>query len=102
VNHFSSAPLKGRLQASPKNTILGWKFLPETNTLAYYKNPYITAVKSFIVQAPEGDRCDSYVIHLFKIKLNFFNVQNIDYETACGIHKMSYKNLTIILNVGML
>ncbi len=51
---------------------------------------------------PQGDRCDSYVIHLFKIKLNFVNVQNIDYETACGIHKMSYKNLTIILNVGML
>jgi hypothetical protein len=25
--------------------------LPETNTLAYYENPYITAVKCFIVQA---------------------------------------------------
>jgi hypothetical protein len=28
------------------------KGLTETNTLAYYKNPYNTAVKSFIVQAP--------------------------------------------------
>ncbi len=25
---------------------------PEANTLAYYENPYITAVISFIVQAP--------------------------------------------------
>ncbi len=29
----------------------GGKGLPRTNTLAYYKNPYITDVKSFIVQA---------------------------------------------------
>jgi hypothetical protein len=28
-----------------------WKGLPGTNTLAYYENPSITAVKSFIVQA---------------------------------------------------
>jgi hypothetical protein len=28
------------------------KGLPATNTLAYYKNPYNTAVKSFIVQTP--------------------------------------------------
>jgi len=26
--------------------------LPKTNNLAYYKNPYITAIKSFIVEAP--------------------------------------------------
>ncbi len=31
---------------------LGWKALPETNTLPYYKNLQIMAVKSFIVQAP--------------------------------------------------
>jgi hypothetical protein len=30
---------------------LGWKGLSGTNTLAYYENPLITAVKSFIVQA---------------------------------------------------
>ena len=42
------------LQASSTNIRLGWKGLPETNILAYYENPYNTAVKSFIVQAPEG------------------------------------------------
>jgi hypothetical protein len=30
---------------------LGWKGLPGENTLAYYENPKITAVKFFIVQA---------------------------------------------------
>jgi hypothetical protein len=38
--------------ALPINIRLGWRGLPETNALAYYENPYITAVKSFIVQAP--------------------------------------------------
>ncbi len=32
---------------------LRWKGLPGTNTLAYYENLYITAVKSFIVEAPD-------------------------------------------------
>jgi hypothetical protein len=40
--------------ALPANIGLGWKSLPGTNTLAYYENPYITPVISFIVQAP-GD-----------------------------------------------
>jgi hypothetical protein len=39
-------------QALPTNNKLGWRGLPETNTLAYYETPEITAVKSFIVQAP--------------------------------------------------
>jgi hypothetical protein len=39
--------------ASPTNIRLGWKDLHETNTLAYHENLYITAPKSFIVQAPE-------------------------------------------------
>jgi len=29
----------GRLLASPTNIRLGWKGLPRTNTLVYYKNP---------------------------------------------------------------
>jgi hypothetical protein len=33
--------------------------LPGTNTLAYYENPCITAVKSFIVQAPAIFPCHS-------------------------------------------
>ena len=55
MKHLSGAPLRGlygKLLASPINIRLGWKGLSETNTLAYYKYPYITAVKSFIVKAP--------------------------------------------------
>ncbi len=37
--------------ALPANIRLGWKGLPGTNTLAFYENLSITAVKSFIVQA---------------------------------------------------
>jgi hypothetical protein len=37
--------------ALPADIRLGWKGLPGTYTLAYYENPKITAVKSFIVQA---------------------------------------------------
>ena len=35
----------------PTNITLGWKGLPETTTIAYYKNLQVTAIKSFIVQA---------------------------------------------------
>jgi hypothetical protein len=52
VKQLSGAPLKGMLLASPTNIRLGWKGLPGTNTLAYYENPLIMTVKSFIVQAP--------------------------------------------------
>ena len=31
---------------------LGWKGLPGTNSLAYYENPSITTVKSFVGMAP--------------------------------------------------
>ncbi len=34
------------------NIRLGWKGLPRTNTLAYYENPSIMAVKSFVGLAP--------------------------------------------------
>ncbi len=44
VAYPSEAPF--RYLASPTNIRLGWKGLPGTNTLAYYKNPLITAVKS--------------------------------------------------------
>jgi hypothetical protein len=37
--------------ALPTNIRLDWKGLPRTNTLAYYENPEIAAVKSFIAQA---------------------------------------------------
>ncbi len=51
MKHLKGAPLYRRPLALPTSIRLGWKSLPGTNTLAYYENPYITAVKSFIVQA---------------------------------------------------
>jgi hypothetical protein len=48
VKHLSGVQPEGRLLASPTNIRLGWKGLLETNTLAYYKNPQIIAIKSFI------------------------------------------------------
>jgi hypothetical protein len=33
----------GKIRPYPANIKLGWKGLPETNTLAYYKNSQITA-----------------------------------------------------------
>jgi hypothetical protein len=48
----SEAPFRcstlGSLLALPTNIRLGWKGLPGTNALAYYKNSGCTAVKSFI------------------------------------------------------
>ncbi len=40
-------------EALPANIRLGWRGFPGTNTLAYDENPKFTAVKSFIVQAPD-------------------------------------------------
>ncbi len=42
----------GRLLALPTNIRLEWNLMAATNTLAYYEMAKITAVKSFIVQAP--------------------------------------------------
>jgi hypothetical protein len=54
VKHLLAAPLLGRLLALPTNITLGWISLPRTNTLAYYENVYLTAVKSFIALSPGG------------------------------------------------
>jgi hypothetical protein len=32
----------------PTNNTIGWQYLPETNALAYYKNPKIKDKKCFI------------------------------------------------------
>ncbi len=42
----------GSLLVLPTNIRLGWKSMQVANTLAYYDIAKITAVKSFIVQAP--------------------------------------------------
>ncbi len=43
----------GSLLVLPTNIRQGWKSMQVANTLAYYDMAIITAVKSFIVQAPE-------------------------------------------------
>jgi hypothetical protein len=43
----------GCLLVLPTNIRLGWKSMQVANTLAYYDTAIITAVKSFMVQAPE-------------------------------------------------
>ncbi len=63
VKQLPGAPLLGRLLASPTNVRLGWKGLPRTNTLAYYKNLTITAVKSFIVLAPGINVKTRFIAH---------------------------------------
>ncbi len=42
----------GSLSVLPTNIRLGWKSMQLASTLAYYDTAKITAVKSFIVQAP--------------------------------------------------
>jgi len=42
--------------ALPTSIRLDWKGLPGTNTLAYYENSSITAVKRFITLAPAGQQ----------------------------------------------
>ncbi len=65
------APLLGRLLASPTNIRLGWKGLPGTNTLAYYENLQIMAVKSFILRAP-GLRLTNLSLTYFAIPVSHF------------------------------
>jgi hypothetical protein len=53
MKHLSGAPLQGRLLASLTNIRLGWKGMPGTNTLAYYKKSVNYSREKFIEQAPE-------------------------------------------------
>jgi len=48
VKKFSVAPFYGRHLALPTNIRPGWKGLPGTNTLAYYKFSYTSDVKNII------------------------------------------------------
>jgi hypothetical protein len=52
MKHLSGSPLEGRLLALPTKIRLRWKGLPGINILAYYGNMQITAVISFVIQAP--------------------------------------------------
>jgi hypothetical protein len=54
LKHLLGALLQGRLLALPSNNRLGWKGLPVTNTLAFYENSKITAIKRLITLGP-GD-----------------------------------------------
>jgi hypothetical protein len=58
VGEARSLPWSGAPEHSP-NIRLDWKGLPRTNTLAYYENQYITAVKKFYSTGPRSalDEC---------------------------------------------
>jgi hypothetical protein len=47
MRHLSDVPHYGWLLALLTNIRLGWQYLPETNTLAYYGNPYVYEEKKF-------------------------------------------------------
>jgi hypothetical protein len=56
MKHHSGAPRLGSLLTIPlpTNVRLGWKGLPLTNSLDFYKNMKIAAVKGFIRYVPDG------------------------------------------------
>ncbi len=72
---LAGAPLYGRLLALPTNTRLGWKGLPGTDTLAYYRNLSILAVISFMIQAPGLQSAEQNGIY-FKYLKKSFNVNS--------------------------
>jgi hypothetical protein len=76
VKNLSGAPLYGKFLALPTNTRLGWKGLPGTNTLAYYRNSLITTVISFMIRAPEMKNMNE----VFNLNLFFLNsdLENIN------------------------
>ncbi len=51
MEHLKGSSI-GLAPALTANIRPGWKCLPGTNTLAYYEDLYLTAVKSFITLAP--------------------------------------------------
>ncbi len=53
MKYFSDAPLFDKFLTFSTNNMLGWKGLPGTNTLAYYKHSYITDVKMIVASTPE-------------------------------------------------
>ncbi len=69
---ISGAPLYGRSQALRINIRQGWKDLPVTNALAYYKYLWILNTKSFVIWA-EGAwiirRKDPQIKNIYEIKM---------------------------------
>ncbi len=52
LEHLKGSSI-GKAPAFPIHIRLGWKGLPRGNTLAFYENSKLTAVKSFMTLAPE-------------------------------------------------
>jgi hypothetical protein len=51
LEHLKGASLR-KAMGLLENIRLGWKLLPRTNTIAYYKHSKISEVKSFITLGP--------------------------------------------------
>ncbi len=47
----------------PTNIGVGWKGLPGTNALAYYKKSLLTAIESFLTLAPGAGFTGGHVRH---------------------------------------
>ncbi len=55
----------GKILTMPTNIRFGWKRMEVGNTLAYYTTATITAVKSFILQAPDKAVESKLHMHFF-------------------------------------
>ncbi len=75
-------------KALPAHTRLGWEGLPVTNTLAYYGNPQITAVMSFMIQA-QG------CVFTKNLKNDFYLI----FYNIAFLKKIYIQNIIIILNI---
>jgi hypothetical protein len=72
----------GKARSLPENIRQGWKGLPGRKTLAYYENPLITPLISFIVQAPGQNS-----IILFSVRnLLMFVIASLMFKSKVGAY----------------
>ncbi len=80
-NNYTGLHSIGRLCVSSANNRLGRKELKVTNPLAYYDMAWMTAVKSFIVQA----YCGCYLDMMRPIKV--YNITKLIFMKTIGLHE---------------
>jgi hypothetical protein len=78
--------------------------LPGTNTLAYYGNPYITAVISFIIQAPQGQYYKNRIIVTVALQIvaSLSYDRNYDSRPQLMLTEPSITSLIIFMIVSSL
>jgi hypothetical protein len=95
--YLSEAPFWCSSLGLPTKIRLTWKGLPRTNTLTYYENLQITAVKSFIVLSPGTIFTTIHYLHkLQKVRWHLIDWSFVDrlcwVRGSTGI--LSWLNLT--------